>query len=1787
MRSSKVSIVWANVTSLAARRASLGCESDVLLFQEISLFPRGKQEMTRTLSTFNRAVLWGQGPLDGTSTGVCCALPSRLPALEVTSLGDMHAYAVDGRFQHVILSLEGVKVHLLNVYCKVSDPSYNEKFMWALQLYTAGLGHVPILLGGDFQSDVIASSVFQQWFHHGWQDLADLCELGGAPTWCHGGKWHAEDATRTLNDLVLANALAACMVESFEHRVDFNRNLMPLQIGERRPDHVPLQVTLNTSALHDAKVVVTPLEPAGPPPETWPIMPLEDEHELAKEVWDAFSDAFTEAVGSRAVDSAYGIWCEAATSFLSRRVGVRFPPRGTLAKPQVVPAMGSGSYCGPSEPHRLREGRRAARCLRECLCILNRYGDADLPIHDRIRFESTWERGRCLGRKLLHHSWPECPSFSQVQEALAALEIEIDDQLRLVVDSRRQHWKHMLHDSDISSSKGLFGLLKAPPAPRMHSMVVDGTLTFDINKILGKVADDWAKIFDRSHAPSPAAFLEEYAEEISAMALPCELPAISGADLMKQVHDRPKHAVGGLDSWRTYELQHLPVVFWDPMARLLDVAETHGLWPSSMLSVNVTLLSKGEGTEPLKLRPISCAAVIRAVWASLRYRHIKLWLHRVCPSEVLGEPLEQVLEMALLHEEAVNGVSASLSTMFFDKTKCFDKIVLPIWAGLWAAIGGPRRLICALEGFYGNLTRRFKINGVLGEPWQSTAPLQGCALSVAMIHVLMGVWCRRNTKLGLLPRAYVDDSRVSFESSNVQAATAAWQEVQLFDALSGQETNTGKSFAVVPRPSLGKTITAATEGALEIRAQAKVVGHQIVGGKLRRVIVGDERAQVCTDTLHRMRSVGVSPHVAGKYAATKAMKQFLYGCEVSRPAVKAMERVRYAMTSTLWTQTRQQRNPEILLTLLRKGHLLDPFQAVTFQTVMGLRRLFRKRPDLYARAAALWPHCHQADRSRMVGPVRNLAYLLGDMQLEWVDLDTVQSRQGRALHLWHGSGSFLAHRLREELRWSRWQRIARKDMAGVHGEVGINVFATTCLWRGGLNRRDIDCLVPNCRRQLARICGGSLSRYMLGALEGVITGATTSRYELVKQRLVDNATCIHCHNNVDETRQHLFWECPAWDYIRRATVEKFCPGVWERHLHPVTRSSGITMNPEWFHEEWDRLAQMPQQQPDAVAWEVAQHQVQEGPEGILVWTDGSTIHSCIPDLVRSGLGIFFREGSSLNFSAALAGELQSNNRAELLAVLLAAEQGVSWERPMVVHSDSWWVVERALTLHARDSVPCLWEHRDLWVRLWRACRTVRVHFIFVPSHLSQADCHEHGVTPLQVAGNNAADVLAKKGVDLHCHAQWNARVQQFGQLLRDTMWIQVCMVCICLARTHQAKQQPQSVQDHPQVVRGWEQLQQRLLQALDGHPTGGRRCSHKAPPVGDAHDPPAAVEAPASAHDTEHGRVSHRPLKVYSRALGLNPRMGDAVSMEWRDVPKPWLLVKRASGFASRDAGMTFQLGVKPCLLPAMEWYLGQLQWPEEGRSHDISWLELAIDFEVATGVMLEMPRQEHPKQLGQRGRAFSSAASAVGRCVNRRPWPIGVGSQTVSYLHRKWGLPRTSGLVWRPTLLNVEIVEHFFRVAGEETYATDADFFRQQPPLLVRSRESEWDAMVRRVPIFVRREERRGHESEIQHQWCVQAVDDTGDSPAPAPVSAKLSKKITDWSKRRERVDLHNATAAERKMHFILLPQPPDPTLSGPQYAQEVKALKVQCEWCKRDRPLADFGDFMKRGCPSFDSDP
>eukprot|EP00438_Fugacium_kawagutii_P006310 Skav234963 [mRNA] locus=scaffold943:53567:56965:+ [translate_table: standard] len=703
----------------------------------------------------------------------------------------------------------------------------------------------------------------------------------------------------------------------------------------------------------------------------------------------------------------------------------------------------------------------------------------------------------------------------------------------------------------------------------------------------------------------------------------------------------------------------------------------------------------------------------------------------------------------------------------------------------------------------------------------------------------MSVRCQRNSSFGLQPRAYFDDSRVSFAADSTEAAQQAWTQVQLFDNLSGQVTNVDKSFAVIPRLYFAQVVNDATGGSLAIREAAKVLGHQ---------------------TLQRLRSIGVGPKNAEKYVATKAMKQFLYGCEVGRPGSSATSRVRYAVSKTLWTKTRTQRNPEVLLTLLRKGHLVDPEQAVLFQTIMGLRRIFRRFLVLAAHAEVLWGHVRDLGRRQLwVGPMRNFACLLRDAQLIW-SFNTVATRQGRVIHLWTGSSTWLAHRLREELRWSRWQQATRKDFQGtIHGDQGINIFATTALLRGGLSHpavKQVFCLV------------------------------------LLRRSInwrADTTTCPYCSDNVDETKEHMFWERSAWDYIRKATVGRFGPALWRRHRALVTRSTGITLMPEWIVTEWQRLSTMVQCVPDRLPCGLARLEVLQDDRGILIWTDGSASHATIPGLSRSGIGIFFKDGSRLNCSAALAGEIQTNNRAELLAVTLAAELGVDLA-----------------------DIPLTWEHRDLWLRLHLACRTISVAFVIVPSHLSLQDCAEQGLDPVVVSGNHAADSLAKAGVAKHRHADRNSQVSDFAQLLEDTMRMQFCMLCICLAR-----QQRDSERPAPAEALAFPRLGPTSTKVGGSiRPASSRqRYWSKAPPVDQA--APAAVALDIELAETLARQTRPRAVQVHS----LRHPLGEITNTEWTKAPKPWLLLckSESSKCAGRHDHTTGrQAGAPP--FAGMEW---------------------------------------------------------------------------------------------------------------------------------------------------------------------------------------------------------------------------------------------------------------------------
>ena len=85
--------------------------------------------------------------------------------------------------------------------------------------------------------------------------------------------------------------------------------------------------------------------------------------------------------------------------------------------------------------------------------------------------------------------------------------------------------------------------------------------------------------------------------------------ALTGARL-KQKFKNMDFTTSGLDGWGLAELRALPLPIHDMLADILNRVEETGTWPHAIAQGVITLTPKGEGDDPIKMRPISVLSLI-------------------------------------------------------------------------------------------------------------------------------------------------------------------------------------------------------------------------------------------------------------------------------------------------------------------------------------------------------------------------------------------------------------------------------------------------------------------------------------------------------------------------------------------------------------------------------------------------------------------------------------------------------------------------------------------------------------------------------------------------------------------------------------------------------------------------------------------------------------------------------------------------------------------------------------------------------------------------------------------------------------------------------------------------------------------------------------------------------------------------------------------------------------------------------------------------------------------------
>ena len=190
------------------------------------------------------------------------------------------------------------------------------------------------------------------------------------------------------------------------------------------------------------------------------------------------------------------------------------------------------------------------------------------------------------------------------------------------------------------------------------------------------------------------------------------------------------------------------------------------------------------------------------------------------------------------------------------------------------------------------------------------------------------------------------------------------------------------------------------------------------------------------------------------------------------------------------------------------------------------------------------------------------------------------------------------------------------------------------------------------------------------------------------------------------------------------------------------------------------------------------HACQEAGLEQIVWTDGACTNNQDHRFRRAGAGIYYNDSSIYNLSFALPGIVQTNQRAELFAVLVSCLRD---PRPLDIRSYSEYVCNGFESLLSRG-LHLGRDHDDLWKALESELdsRESCVRVSWVKAHANKRDIEQGRTTLLDMKGNNGADELAVAGASVH---QFPSEVVTAAHERRDwAVNVQQMMVSILKAR---------------------------------------------------------------------------------------------------------------------------------------------------------------------------------------------------------------------------------------------------------------------------------------------------------------------------------------------------------------------------------------------------------------------
>jgi len=866
----------------------------------------------------------------------------------------------------------------------------------------------------------------------------------------------------------------------------------------------------------------------------------------------------------------------------------------------------------------------------------------------------------------------------------------------------------------------------------------DGSLTADPAEMNSLVHEAWMPVFQMyasKDRPSWEDFQARFGQHFGAKH-EMYLDDLDGQKLLRVLRRMRSKSAPGMDCWRVDELKQLPVVFLDRLACLFSLIEETGLWPDDLTKGIVSLISKGEGSKPTKLRPIGLMSCVYRLWAAARVGDVMAWqefwidksmhgFRRCHGAEDVWWTQALAIEDALLQGTSLFGLS-------LDYGKCFDRVPAHLVLQLAERYGMSPKIVKPMQSLYARLSRRFRFGVALGAEFQSTnGIIQGCPLSVVLLNLLVSVWTNAvNSEVpDASPCGYADDTGMT--SGSAGALQRTLNITGSFATVTGQVLNASKSkcWSTASSHELDLHGLTLMDEAVPPSKGGRLLGAHVAVRRGVRNVLGDARVKRGVAIADRIRWAPLPMHCRARLLASLVMPSTMYGFCVGGLTHHQIQSLTSAVMRAIWGSKRALRSKDVVLSLFVPGHLVDPRQVSVYQCLCTLRRFVHKCPDLHAMLLRCW-EAYSQNCIKAPGPIGLVAKMITQLGWAWPEFQSF-SRPGRSvLPLAAGPDSWWLHELRDGLQLARWSAAAacRQDMKGLDAMQGVDRPATLAL----LSRK---ALPPD----------------ESGILRGILSGSIRFQQRLYLAGLVTSPVCPFCCM-CEETVFHCFWECPMWDALRHRYQIPCCR---VRSEWPAcTSHCGIFIEDR---RVMTLAADLEAEQPILDNIDGCLHcnecraGITNGNESSLpqvLWTDGASSNNQDGRFRRAGSGIYYGPDHALNYSCLLPGFLQSNQRAELFAVLLACLRD---PRELDIRTDSEYVCKGVSTWRSWVDPGWSGESSDLWNLLALELRTrgTNVRVSWVKGHAKKIDI-DRGVTTWEdKLGNDGADQLAVAGAKSH------------------------------------------------------------------------------------------------------------------------------------------------------------------------------------------------------------------------------------------------------------------------------------------------------------------------------------------------------------------------------------------------------------------------------------------------------